>query len=243
MNIFEKAVNYILPGSCHVCRKLGVSHEKLPFYMPENLNLCEDCLSKLVPVDKDRRWIPCLSEPFDGDPYPGLPLYMPFSYDEFFKVAIPVIKFKQNKELAQFIGSLLGSIAAKDGICADVIIPIPLSRTRLEERGFNQAEVIGLECARRLNISLESSVLRRVKNTRRQTELGDNIQRSANIAGAFEVTNSERITGKTVILLDDVATTGQTLHEASCELLNCGASKVLCMAVCGNRSVKNADPF
>ncbi|MCQ2528531.1 MAG: hypothetical protein MJ108_05355 [Saccharofermentans sp.] len=243
MSLLKKLFDEILPCSCIICRKLGVSHDALPFSMPENLYLCNDCLSHLVPVDKDRRWLLCLSEPYDGDPHPGLALYMPFAYDDFFGKAIPEIKFKYNQDLAQFLGDLLGNIMRGDNISADVVIPVPLSEIRLKERGFNQAGVIGRRVASLLEIAFEDKVLIRNRNTQRQTGIKENSERSSNVNGAFSTVDCCRIMGKTVILIDDVATTGHTLHEAACVLLREGASKVLCVALCGNRSVKNADPY
>ncbi|MCQ2532395.1 MAG: hypothetical protein MJ093_06790 [Saccharofermentans sp.] len=242
MSILKDAINLILPGSCIVCKRLGLSHDELPFHMPDNLNLCADCLSKLVPIDEDRRWLPCLSEPFKGDLYPGLPLYVPFTYDDFFDKAIPIMKFKSNQSLAVFLGRMLGSVMVQDDITVDCVVPVPLSAQRLKERGFNQAGVIGRECAQILGATFCDDVLVRLKNTKRQTSLSGVSDRSSNVADAFRVVSSG-VRGKVVMLVDDVATTGSTLHEAAVELYKGGASKVLCVALCGNRSIKNAEPF
>ena len=243
MSLLKKLFDEILPCSCALCRRLGVSHDALPFDMPKNLYLCNECLSHLVPVDKDRRWLLCLSEPYDGDPYPGLALYMPFTYDDFFKRAIPEIKFKRNRDLAFFLGDLLGNIMCGDGILADIVIPVPLSESRLKERGFNQAGVIALRAATLLDTEYDDSSLVRNRNTMRQTGIKENSGRSSNVDGAFSLLNNSSVNGKTVVLVDDVATTGHTMHEAACVLMEGGASKVLCVALCGNRSVKNADPY
>ncbi len=63
------------------------------------------------------------------------------------------------------------------------------------------------------------------------------------MSGAFGVSEHWDVTGMTVIIVDDVATTGATLHEAAVALYKAGASKVLCIALAGNRSAKNAEPF
>lgn len=243
MNVIKKAVNLLLPANCCICHGKGVSHENIPFEMPENLYLCSSCLSKLVPVPMDKRWLLCLSEPYDSDPYKGLTLYMPFPYDDFFGAAVPMIKFKGKYELAVFLGQLLGGIMKQEGIQADVVVPVPLSEKRFSERGFNQAELIAGGVAEKLGLTVCTECLVRTRHTERQTGLSENSERSANIEGAFAVKNACPVEGKTVLLVDDVATTGQTLHEAACQLLDNGADKVLCTALCGNRNVKNADPF
>ena len=240
--MFKKAFNYLLPDNCVVCNKLGVRSEDVSFNLPENFCMCSECISKLVPVPKDRRWLLLLSEPFEEDPFPGQVLYMPFTYDDLFKVLIPAIKFKKKQHLAEFLGMLLGNLMANDNIVADVIVPIPLSEERLKERGFNQAQVIADAVSKVMNIEVVDA-LARVKNTKRQTGIKDNSLRSLNIMGAFKVSDELSIKGKTILLIDDVATTGHTMHEAVSELYKNGAKKVLCVALCGNRSVKNADPY
>ena len=82
-----------------------------------------------------------------------------------------------------------------------------------------------------------------LRNTDRQTELKGNLARISNVTGAFETSDEWDLTGMTVIVADDVATTGFTLHEAAAALYEAGASKVLCVAFAGNRQVKNSEPF
>ena len=94
-----------------------------------------------------------------------------------------------------------------------------------------------------LNLPIIENGLVRIRNTQRQTGLKDNTMRSANIIGAFDIGESNDFRGKTVLLVDDVATTGNTLHEAACKLLESGATKVLCVALCGNRGIKNEELF
>ena len=67
--------------------------------------------------------------------------------------------------------------------------------------------------------------------------------RANNIKGAFEVSDKWDVTGLTVAVVDDVATSGSTLHEAALVLYKAGAAKVLCVAFAGNRMLKNSEPF
>ncbi len=94
-----------------------------------------------------------------------------------------------------------------------------------------------------LGIPYAGDVLYRVRNTSRQTELKGNNARIANVSGAFKVSEEWDLTGLTVIVMDDVVTTGFTLHEAATALYEAGAGKVLCAAFAGNRQVKNAEPY
>ena len=75
----------------------------------------------------------------------------------------------------------------------------------------------------------------------RQTQITDNAMRSSNVEGAFKVKDDFVTDGLTILLIDDVATTGNTLHEAASALYESGAGRVLCAAFAGNRAVLNAE--
>jgi ComF family protein len=200
-------------------------------------------LSDLNCHDEDKRWFLCLSNPLESDPCPGLALYMPFSYSGIVERAMPKIKFGRNIELARFFGCVLGSFAACENISADLVMPIPLSEKRMSERGFNQAGEIALPVAKLNGIPFAEDCLARIRNTGRQSDIRDTGIRQANVSNAFAVSKQWDVSGLKVIVVDDVATTGATLHEAAAALYKAGARKVLCAAFAGNRQVKNAEPF
>ena len=107
----------------------------------------------------------------------------------------------------------------------DCLIPIPLSPAKLREREFNQAEVLAKEITGHFGIRLLRNNLKRVRDTPAQADL-DKESRWKNISGAFRITNPETIKGKTILLVDDVLTTGATASEASRVLKNARASAV-----------------
>ena len=156
---------------------------------------------------------------------------------------MPKIKFGKKEELARLFGAILGSCALSEGIRADLIVPVPLSEERSAERGFNQAYEIAYPLSKITGIPVSDDCLVRIRDTGRQSEIRDINRRAVNVRGAFEVSSKWDISGLTVIAVDDVATTGATLHEAAKVLYKAGASKVLCIAFAGNRTVKNAEPF
>lgn len=241
MNLIREAVDLLLPHNCCVCGRFPDADGHVPFEVPENFHICFDCLSQLVPVPVEKRFFPCLSEPFDSDPIPGLLLYMPFPYRGFFEKAVPAMKFNSHPELASFAGCVLGSLMKKDGITADLIVPVPLSASRYKERGYNQAGLIAAEAGRICGIPCIDTVLVRTRETMRQTEITDNAMRSLNVSGAFASDSSFVADGLKIIVVDDVATTGNTLHEAASALFKAGAGQVLCCALAGNRAVLNAE--
>jgi ComF family protein len=107
------------------------------------------------------------------------------------------------------------------------IIPVPLSRSRQRERGFNQTAVIASALAPLWKIPMWTGVLVRESSTRSQTELTPG-ERLSNVAGAFSVAQSERwkLDGAHVILLDDVVTTGATLRACASALFASGTRTI-----------------
>ncbi len=112
-----------------------------------------------------------------------------------------------------------------------IIIPIPLSRKRLRQRGYNQSELLGKFLSDKLSIRIENNVLYKIKETISQVEIKDRNKRLKNLEGAFEVKNAEIIKNKNVILIDDITTTGATLNEARRILKTAGAKKVIGLTV------------
>lgn len=106
-----------------------------------------------------------------------------------------------------------------------IVVPIPLYYKKEMKRGFNQAERLGKIISQEFNLPLETKALTRAKETEAQMSLKKK-ERRENIAGAFRVITKNKIKNKTVLLVDDVATTGLTLNEAAKVLLEAGAKKV-----------------
>ncbi len=143
-----------------------------------------------------------------------------------------LLKYKKVREVAQIFArwlyeALLEELSEislyREQAGKILIIPIPLSKKRLRERGFNQAE----EIAKHLTemdpklFRLETKVFIKTKNTPTQVSVKNRNERLNNLKGAFNLINKKIIQGRTIILLDDVATTGATLTEAE-KVLNRG---------------------
>lgn len=103
-----------------------------------------------------------------------------------------------------------------------VIVPVPLTKIKLAERGFNQAELIARELAQEFNWPLENNILQRVKNTPSQTLLNFE-QREANVQNVFR---ARKNCPEAIILIDDVLTTGATLKQAAKTLRQAGAKQI-----------------
>ena len=107
----------------------------------------------------------------------------------------------------------------------DLLIPVPLHPQRLRERGFNQALLLTEELSRRTGIPYLKAILKKKKPTLPQVNLGG-AEREKGLRGAFHVAKKEELLGKSVLLVDDVYTTGATVNECSKVLVNGGAEKV-----------------
>ena len=111
-----------------------------------------------------------------------------------------------------------------------LIVPVPLHRAKLRERGFNQADWIAAGMARFLGVPVARRLLRRCRYTQTQTHL-DVPARGANVAGAFRVVRTETIGARvTVLLVDDVITTGATIGACAAALREAGAGRVYACA-------------
>jgi len=141
------------------------------------------------------------------------------------------LKFKGNRAVAPILGRLLAERLAFAGSeSPDIVLPVPLHKARLRERGFNQAVEIARVIARTRNVPLALQAAFRVRQTEPQSRLQGVPARRANLRGAFRVDGIVR--GLHVAILDDVVTTGATVGELSRELLRAGARRVDVWACC-----------
>ncbi|HZK18009.1 MAG TPA: ComF family protein [Clostridia bacterium] len=157
------------------------------------------------------------------------------------KQAVQQLKYSGRQSLAATLGSLMADVVVRERLyhAADIIIPVPLSRLRIQERGFNQAELLAKEVGRVLGVVVEGNLLQKRYETPSQAGLSMR-KRHKNLRGAFIIKNSRPIVGRKVLLVDDVFTTGSTLSVASEELLKCGASAIV--AVTATSGVRSGIP-
>lgn len=140
------------------------------------------------------------------------------------KEAVHALKYDGIKELVEPLGSILAQAVFDRLPRGDlVVIPVPLHRRRLGARGFNQSGLLAKSAGMRLRLPLLTGLFR-VKNTTPQVDLSGDARRK-NLVGAFVWEGSD-LSGKTVLLVDDVTTTGTTLNEAAKPLKAAGARSV-----------------
>ena len=108
----------------------------------------------------------------------------------------------------------------------ELIIPVPMFEKKQKIRGFNQSELLAEVLAERIHKQCSKNNLKRIRNTTPQNTLNAE-QRKQNLQGAFAVENTEKVKGKTILLIDDIFTTGTTINECAKMLYDSGANKVL----------------
>jgi competence protein ComFC len=116
----------------------------------------------------------------------------------------------------------------------DIIISIPLHKSKERTRGFNQAHLIARELSKEIKVLENSQLLTRIKNTKSQSKLDKN-DRILNVKDAFQIKDEKKVEGKTLLLIDDIATTGATMGECSKSLLEAGAKEVICAVIASGR--------
>jgi len=144
--------------------------------------------------------------------------------------------------VGKFFGEKIGNLIIDEQHFADydVFIPVPLHKNRHRERRYNQAEILARSASQTCNKPVLTDVVKRVKHTKSQTKLSP-AERIKNVNGAFAVINSEKISQKNIILVDDVVTTGATTNEIAKMLSYNGAGKicVVCIAHPAPKESKN----
>jgi len=150
------------------------------------------------------------------------------------------IKYKRNTRLAEALSKLmheemlesLADIELFEGSGPFLLIPIPMSAERRRERGFNQTELLAslIEKQSGAAFSYNPRLLEKIRHTSPQAELS-RAERLDNLTGAYRVSDPESIRGKNIIVIDDVATTGSILREATRILKISGAREIIAFTI------------
>ena len=209
----------IFPAKCLSCGMSGT-------------NLCLSCLENFPSAERENaKWIFSLYD------YRHPPV----------KKALWLLKYKGKKRLAGVMAETLydkimeelSDLRVMENFRTPILIPIPLSKNRYRERGYNQAELICRELAKinrergNANLKLENNILIKPKETEHQARIENRQKRLKNILGSFSVKNEkvELVKGRNIILIDDIATTGATLNEARKILKQVGAGKIIAFTI------------
>ncbi|MCA9401713.1 MAG: ComF family protein [Candidatus Omnitrophica bacterium] len=151
-----------------------------------------------------------------------------YLYQNNLKTLLHQFKYHQTTYLSQLFCAMMTRYISTyhlDIHQFDLLLPLPLSQTRQRERGYNQSALLAQGLSRIYGIPVITHCLRKVKNTLPQAQLGEK-ERWTNISGAFTIRHSEVLSGRSILLIDDLLTTGATVNEATITLKSAGVSKV-----------------
>ena len=190
--------------------------------------LCMFCDGALGGTDNEKRYLTC-KECFNeiSIAHKANNVFCLLKYEGKAENIIKQFKYNRQKRYAYSAGLILAKFAASDTLLGDILIPIPLYTERQKKRGYNQAEVICKAIANETKLPIAKG-LKRVKNTPALYGLTRK-QREKAILGAFEyihTTDEITIKGKTIILVDDILTSGATFNECAKVLIANGAMEV-----------------
>jgi ComF family protein len=198
--ILERIINLLFPRNCVICRK-----------NTQRIDLCEFCWKKLPRFSTEE-------------------IFAPFKYQEPINDFITALKFGEKLPYAKLLSEIMYEPLLEyyqNRPKPEIIIPVPLHKKRLRERGFNQALEIAKPLAKKLQIPLDYNFVIRVKNTLAQSSLSVK-DRQKNIRNAFLI--QKKIAAKQkyqhVAIIDDVITTGNTIDELCKVLRENGITKI-----------------
>jgi len=220
-------LDWIYPPKCIACKMLLPLMHNAP-----KQRICKQCMPLFVAIE----------EPFcKVCGHPGLPCpscygktfhfeynRAIFRYEDTVRDLIHKMKFQGQKQAAYALGDL---IAKNLNFTGNYIIPVPLHKSKKRSRGFNQATVLAKPLSKALNIPISENLLLRVKNTMPQSQLNSHA-REDNLTDAFAYNKKKYKTPPdTLILIDDIFTSGATMNACAKVLKNNGVKQVICVSL------------
>lgn len=209
MYFLEKALEFIFLPSCGVCGKLGEGY------------LCTKCEKEL------EKYVIAPADKYPVQRRENDTILHVFAYKDLVRNLIISYKFNDKSYLYKtFCEFMVKNKKVFDFIKSyDIIIPVPIHKKRMKERGYNQSELIAKELARISQIKCYTDILIKTKNNKPQSTLSGDL-RKENVKNVYKLRNQEKIKNKKVLLLDDIYTTGATVTECIKELQKANVEKI-----------------
>ena len=236
-DLFGGLKDLIYPNCCLVCKN------RIELNKGQNL-VCADCLDKIeknlppfcsacgrhldIESIGKNTCKGCQNTKFYFDR-----AFSPCVYTGSIKKLIHEFKYAGRDYLGKPLGSIMNTFIRDYSLpiqYLDYIVPVPLHKSRLREREFNQAQILSLQVSKEFNKKVLSSALIRNKPTKTQTELGFE-ERRENMKDSFRVVKPERVKDANLLLIDDVLTTAATSNEAAKSLKSAGAKTVILLTL------------
>lgn len=230
--LWRKTIDFAVPLTCPYCDKIIDSRQIL----------CDECYDKIcfiTGVKCYRCGCPLSTDESDekllcGSCLEKRPVYdqarSAFIYDSFSRNAILRLKYSDRTDLRRFFVHFMLKAGYELFDKTDIITPIPLHWRRKLKRKYNQADILGELLAKKLGKPYHSYLLKRKRNTIAQ-EHKTAKDRLQNVKGAFQINKPDLVKGKTILIIDDVLTTGATVNACAKELKKSGAKTVYVLTI------------
>lgn len=238
-SIALQTLDFMLPPRCSSC---GAIVDQLHSFCSDcwkkvdflGNSGCDSCGRPLAATDAERCGA-CLARP------PRIARSRAaVAYDDLTRSLAIRLKYGRKVALARTMARFMAPLIDQEAVGEALLVPVPLHRRRLWQRGFNQSALIASDLSRRLGIKSDPMILARTRSTPPLKGLNQK-QRQRTVAGAFAVTDKAAIAGRRIILVDDVLTTGATAEACARALQRAGASRV--ELVCWARVLRPAQLF
>jgi len=231
-HLWDAVLDLVFPPRCAGCGRVdhllcSDCRQSIVWVAPPFCPRCARAVAAPVtasPSECQARCLVCATRPLQID---GVRAVVEF--EGVIQGAIHALKYKGRTDLASPLAELMVTFWNGGLFPVDCIVPVPLHPRRLRERGYNQAALIADKLAREINLPILPDVLVRSRMTETQTRL-DTSGRRKNVAGAFTAHPSQ-VGGRSVLLIDDVCTTGSTLQACADALRVAGAAQVYAMTL------------
>ena len=223
MKFISEFIDFMLPRMCFACgEKLSTSE----FF------ICTPCSNTFKYADADRIQNE-FHRKFSADKIiSDFHSLFVFEKDKGLQELVHSIKYGDSFRLGQYLGRIAG-IKLKDKIgswTADLLVPVPLHHVKKADRGYNQSFYIAKGISSVCRIPVSQSIVKRNRYTPSQTQLNKS-ERIENMLGAFQVKKPQQVKDKSIIIIDDVITTGSTISECGKVFTNAGAKNVYALSL------------
>lgn len=226
-NILDDFTALLFPEYCYACEKSLAKGEAI---------VCTNCRLKLPYTNLhllQHKTDNILAHRFYGKvPVKHALAYLYFKRSGRVQKLLHALKYKGIQEIGETLGQWYGVNLKENGYITefDLILPVPLHRVKERKRGYNQAESFAKGLATQLEVSWFEQVLVRQVNTATQTHKS-RPERWANVEHVFKVQKPALVTGKRILIVDDVLTTGATLEACALTLLRAGCKEISVAAI------------
>ena len=221
MNLLDAFFEILYPPRCIICDEPVL-----------NYGYCDDCKGKLTPIKHamclscgcEEQYCECKNRIYHFDGVAG-----PYFNEEYAQQAVYDFKFSKKFNCVKPFSKAMANCAKNSfGLeNIDIICCVPASKKSLYERGFNQSEVLAKEVSELLKINCDSGLLIKSNKVKTQHRIKNYSDRFKNVRNKFKTTKN--LSGKNVLLVDDIKTSGATLDECARQLKFSGAENVYCL--------------